>query len=61
VKIRTVKNFFKGAIRNIFRNRVLSFASIIVIMSALFILGVVLILAFNLEQKELCTCGLRPS
>jgi cell division transport system permease protein len=50
VKIRTVKNFFKEAIRNIFRNRVLSLASIIAIMSALFILGVVLILAFNLEH-----------
>ena len=50
MKIRTVKNFFKEAIRNIFRNRVLSLASIIAIMSALFILGVVLILAFNLEH-----------
>lgn len=50
MKIRTIKNFFKEAIHNIFRNRVLSFASIIAIMSALFILGVVLILAFNLEH-----------
>ncbi|MFY9176706.1 MAG: permease-like cell division protein FtsX, partial [Caldicoprobacterales bacterium] len=50
MKLRTYKNFFKEALRNIFRNRVMSLASIVAIMSALFILGVVLILAFNLEH-----------
>ena len=50
MKLRTFKNFFKEALRNIFRNRVMSVASIVAIMSALFILGVVLILAFNLEH-----------
>lgn len=49
MKIRSFKNFFKEAIRNIFRNRILSFASIIAIMTALFILGVVIILAYNLQ------------
>ena len=50
MKLRTFKNFFKEALLNIFRNRVMSIASIVAIMSALFILGVVLILAFNLEH-----------
>ncbi len=50
MKIRSFKNFFKEAIRNIFRNRILSFASIIAIMTALFILGVVIILAYNLQH-----------
>lgn len=50
MKIRTFGKFYKEAVRNIFRNRVMSFASIVAIMSALFILGVVLILAFNLEH-----------
>ena len=51
MKLRTFKNFFKEGISAIsFRNRVMSFASIVAIMSALFILGVVLILAFNLEH-----------
>ncbi|NLI61470.1 MAG: ABC transporter permease [Clostridiales bacterium] len=50
MKLRTYKNFFRESIRNIFRNRVMSFASVVAIMSALFILGLVLILAFNLEH-----------
>ncbi len=50
MKIRTFRKFFKEGVKNIFRNRVMSFASIAAIMSALFILGVVLILALNLEH-----------
>lgn len=50
MKIRTFKNFFKDAIQNIFRNRVLAFASILAIMAALFILGVVIVLVFNLQH-----------
>lgn len=50
MKLRTWKNFFKEALQNIFRNKVMSLASIIAIMSALFILGVILILVFNLDH-----------
>lgn len=49
MRIRTFGKFFKEGVRNISRNRVMAFASIVAIMSALFILGVVLILVFNLE------------
>jgi len=50
MKIRTWGRFFKQGIHNIIKNRVMSIASIIAIMSALFILGIVLIIVFNLNH-----------
>lgn len=50
MKIRTWGNFFKQGMHNIFRNRVMAFASVIAIMSALFILGIVLIVVLNLNH-----------
>jgi len=49
MRISTWFRFFKQGMHNIIRNRVMSFASIVAIMSSLFILGVVLVIVFNLN------------
>ena len=50
MRIRTFRKLCRDAIQNISRNRVMSLASIIAVMSALFILGAILVLAFNLNH-----------
>ncbi|NLJ41326.1 MAG: ABC transporter permease [Clostridiales bacterium] len=68
MRIRTFRKLCRDAIQNISRNRVMSLASIIAVMSALFILGAILVLAFNLnhiaggiESKIEITAFLDPS
>ncbi len=50
MKLRTWARFFKQGMNNIVRNRVMSLASITAIMSALIILGIVLVIVFNLNH-----------
>lgn len=50
MKIRTVKIFFKDSIKSIIRNRVMSLASISTVAAAIFIFGVFMLLAVNVNQ-----------
>lgn len=50
VKIRTWRNVAKEGFKNIYRNRVMSLASISAISAALFVLGLILALVFNVDN-----------
>lgn len=50
MKIRTTKLFFKDSMKSIIRNRVMSLASIGTVSAAIFIFGVFMLLAVNINQ-----------
>ncbi|MFZ7131628.1 MAG: permease-like cell division protein FtsX [Eubacteriales bacterium] len=50
VKINTWKNFFRDTFSNIKRNSLMSIASIVSIIAALVILGIFLVIAFNIKH-----------
>lgn len=51
MKIRTIKLLVKEGAKNVTKNRVMSFASIITIIVALFFLGIILLLAINITSN----------
>mgnify|MGYP001259539709 FL=1 len=49
MKLRTYKYFFKESVKSIWRNKVMSLASIGSVMSALLVIGIFLILVLNVD------------
>ena len=51
MKIRTMKLLVKEGTKNVVKNKLMSFASILTVVAALFFLGIILLIAINITSN----------